>query len=160
MRALLLEGDPDEVTKALQNLGVSSATSSAALSLSSTDSEKPEERSESTEEDSDPGLITTPLARKVITRIPLKPMPKQMLTIIYEAGEKGILGTNLAKKLGYSSAQFRGMMGAFGRRIANTPGYSKGYFFSYEWDYDKGTYRYWLSGPVREAVRIEVIQKN
>jgi hypothetical protein len=156
MRAIVFEGDPREVAEALRNLGVTAQSVPAIL---------PNEPEGTIEEAEDSGeawsFVSTPVARRVLSRRQLQDLPKQMLALIYNAGDAGILGNVLAKKLGYSAAQFRGMMGAFGRRLSNTPGYDgHAHFFGWEWNYEKGTYRYWLPETVREAVRIEVIEKR
>ncbi len=152
MRVMVFDGDPKEIAEALKNLGGS------AFAISG-DASAIEEVPESDEEDWN--FVSTPLARKVLTRRRLKDLPKKMLTEIYKCGDIGITGTELAKRLNYSQAQFRGMMGAFGRRLINTPGYNgKDHFFGYEWMEEKGTYRYWLPETTREAVRIEVIERK
>jgi hypothetical protein len=152
VRVMVFEGDPKDIAEALKNLG----GSAIALSDVSTAIQK---EPENNEEDWD--FVSTPFARKVLTRRALKDMPKKMLTEIYNTGDVGIHGNVLAKKLGYTPAQFRGMMGAFGRRLVNTTGYNgRDHFFGYEWAEDKGTYRYWLPETVREAVRLEVIERK
>lgn len=165
MRAVVFEGGPLEIVEALKAMGVTSVSTPVALDGSSAVSgnETPnEERREASKNDGEErGLIviSTRFARKVLTRRGLSPLQRKMLAEIYNAGEVGILGTELAAKLDYEPAQFRGMMGAWGRRLANTPGYDgEGHFFTFEWDYEAGSYRYWLPVTVREAVRIEIIE--
>ncbi len=44
-------------------------------------------------------------------------------------------------------------MGAFGRRVANTPGWPRdAHLFDYKWDPDEGQWRYWLPEVVRAAL--------
>ena len=50
-------------------------------------------------------------------------------------------------------AQFAGLMGAFGRRVVNTPGYVlNSSFFDYEWDDERSCYLYRLPATSRAAV--------
>jgi hypothetical protein len=47
-------------------------------------------------------------------------------------------------------------MGAFGRRVRNTPGYDQeAAFFFFEWDDEAGAWKYRLPDTVREALELE-----
>jgi hypothetical protein len=165
MRALFFEGDPSEVAQAITLLGLSTAGVQSQHNASSSSSEASEEDGEGaggSNEDGGPSVVdSVAFARKVLKRRALAPNQKNLLAEIYNAGDAGILGSELVGKMGLSQSQFRGTMGAWGRRVSNTPGYDgESSFFAWEWDYDAKSYRYWLPAAVREAVQRDLIDRK
>lgn len=98
-------------------------------------------------------FVSTDVAFRALTRIKLGKETKAVLRLIYEGGDAWTSAAALQKEIGYSPAQFAGLMGAFGRRLANTAGYVlHSSFFEYEWDAERSCYLYRLPAPVRAAV--------
>jgi hypothetical protein len=63
---------------------------------------------------------------------------------------------DLAESVNYTRQQLAGLLGAFGRRVANTPGFTNGdSFFRIECDPEGQCYRYGMPDSVREAMRLE-----
>lgn len=151
MKAVILEGSPQEVGQALKEMGISSGEAV----VTSKEIEAPPEKIAEEEEEWMP--MPTDVGRAFLTRIPLAPLQKKTILKIYRAGDKGIMGNELAETLKYSSAQFRGMMGAFGRRMVHTDGFVEGmYFFDQEW-IDNVGYRYRLPETSQAAVEAELL---
>ena len=76
---------------------------------------------------------------------------KQMLRRLAEDSGTWISSDKLYRPLGYSSHQFAGMMGAFGRRVKNR--YSKSeWFFEYRWDDKVGMVVYRMNPPASEFI--------
>jgi hypothetical protein len=146
MKVAILEGSPTEIAEALQVLGWKSGEGQLAIAVGpSTDG--------TTDREAAP--MPRAFAQRVLNRIPLAPTQKILMKEVLKSGSNGISGKDLLAKLNYTQAQFRGMMGAFGRRVANTSGFSEDFdsFFSWEWNEAESTYRYWFEGDVEEAVR-------
>ena len=62
----------------------------------------------------------------------------------------------LHKVAGYRPPQLAGLMGAFGRRMANTEGYQSGaHYFEYQWNDDEGAWDCRLPDSMREALELE-----
>lgn len=144
MKAVILDGTPNEIGEALKAMNIKMENIAVTQEI----------ETKSNENEEAVGMPKV-FARRVLTRIGLAPSQKTMLKAIYDSGDGGILGSELLDILEYSQAQFRGMMGAFGRRIANTDGFSNDFtsFFLWEWDSEASSYRYWLDGETRAAVK-------
>lgn len=100
-------------------------------------------------------FVSTKVARLALTRRPLSSPQRQLLLALYTAHQRWQLASDLQTKIGYSPSQFAGLMGAFGRRVAFTAGYSVGScFFEQEWDDLAACNKYRLPEPVREAMRM------
>lgn len=98
-------------------------------------------------------FVSTDVAFRSLTRIKLGKETKGVLKRIYDGGEMWTTATDLQKEIGYSASQFAGLMGAFGRRLVNTPGYVlHSSFFEQEWDQERSCYVYRLPPSVRAAV--------
>ena len=98
-------------------------------------------------------FVSESVATRAITRLKLSPAQVKMLRELYKSNDKWVLATELQRVVGYSASQFAGLMGAFGRRVAYTPGYvADSTFFETDWDYDKGCYRYRLPVSARTAL--------
>jgi hypothetical protein len=144
------EGTPEELARAFPNL-----MSSAALA------EKLAGNKSGVEPGAAPGIpveatldgfVTVDVAHLVLTRLPVAPEQLLVLRELYAAHPARISTSDLAAKVGYSKAQFTGLMGAFGRRVANTQGLVAGMaFFDKKWV--DGSIAYALPETVREAMR-------
>jgi hypothetical protein len=145
MRTLVFEGSPAEIAETLKMLDVAKF-----------ETETPEP------ENSYPakGWVSVDYARRFLSRDPaLSDNQRKVLAMLYEAGDKGVHGTRLAELLGLKAAQFRGLMGALGRRLWMTQGGAGyGMFFAKVWNPGEGSYNYTLSEGAREAVRLELIE--
>ena len=147
LKVTILEGTPEEIQKALPGL---SAASGIVIATQAATAVSPADGPES--DDSD--FVSEAVAKKVLTRRPLSREQTQVLRLLYKAGDAGLLGTELQSKIGYSRPQFTGLMGAFGNRVGNTPGYVPGtWFFDQAWDYDEASNRYKLPASVRDALK-------
>lgn len=103
--------------------------------------------------DADWEYVSSDVAFRALTRIKLGKETKSVLSRIYAMGEAWTTAADLQKEIGYSPSQFAGLMGAFGRRLVNTPGYVlHSAFFEQEWDGERSCYLYRLPPSVRLAV--------
>jgi len=98
-------------------------------------------------------FVSTDVAFRALTRIKLGKQVKAVIRRVYVGGDKWTSATLLQKEVDYTPAQFAGLMGAFGRRLVNTPGYVlDSSFWEYEWDGQQSCYLYRLPPSVRAAV--------
>jgi hypothetical protein len=98
-------------------------------------------------------FVSADVAFRALTRIKLGKEMKAVISRIYSGGDAWTSAALLQEEIGYRPAQFAGLMGAFGRRLVNTPGYVlNSSFFEYEWDGQQSCYLYRLPPPVRTAV--------
>ena len=148
-----IEGTPAELSDVLRALPGTAMVHTAAVELtdevidSSATSESSEEASR---------FVTTRFARRALKRLKLSKPMKKVLRALYEAHTECLPLATLQDVAGYSPPQFAGLMGAFGRRLANTEGYdSEAAFFEYNWDEDGETWNYRLPDTVREALALE-----
>ena len=148
-----IEGTPAELSGVLQALPGAAMVHTAAVELtdevveSSTSSESPEEGSR---------FVTTRFARRALKRLKLSKPMKKVMRALYEAHPERLPLATLQDVAGYSPPQFAGLMGAFGRRLANTEGYDSDVeFFEYDWDEDGETWTYRLPDTAREALALE-----
>lgn len=103
--------------------------------------------------DADWEYVSSDVAFRALTRIKLGKETKAVLNRIYKAGDAWTPATLLQEEITYSPNQFAGLMGAFGRRLVNTPGYVlHSAFFEQEWDGERSCYLYRLPPTVRAAV--------
>lgn len=138
----VIDGTPDEIAQyeALLKIHGSSNQSNSATS-------------ETAFAEFDWEFVSSDVAFRALTRIKLGKETKAVLSRIYMGGEAWTPATLLQKEIGYSANQFAGLMGAFGRRLVNTPGYVlHSAFFEQEWDEEKSCYIYRLPPSVRSAV--------
>ena len=76
-----------------------------------------------------------------------------VLTTLHAADENWVSSARLYGVSGYSTAQFAGLMGAFGRRLVHTPGYDdEAHFFDYRWNEETKAWDYRLPASVRGAL--------
>jgi hypothetical protein len=152
MRVTILEGTPEEILAAMPHLQNPDYSSGAVVPAAPAPAEPGDE--------GEGGLryVSTAVARRALTRAPLSDKPKAVLVQLYNAHPETLLARELQTHVDYTASQFAGLMGAFGRRVVNTPGYGDGEaFFMQNWDYDAGCMRYGLPESVREAMRLENI---
>ena len=103
-------------------------------------------------------FVTVEFAREVLTRLPLSPAQRAVLKAVYDAGaEEYVTTTELVRVLGYGSGhQLAGLMGAFGRRIANSTGFDKNAtFFEIQRNDAASAWEYRLPATVRNALAQE-----
>jgi hypothetical protein len=91
------------------------------------------------------GPLTVNVAKAALTHSRLPASHLKMLRIIYAAYPKKASISDLCKKLGLTEKQMKGVMGSFGRRLNQTPGYGNGMTFIMQ---DNAGYR------LAEAARI------
>ena len=147
MKLVLIEGTPEEVLSVAKGLEVGGT------------SPVPEATPAAPTVDVDPGervFVSTEVARKVLNRRPLSHEQKTVLTMLAKRHPGWVPATELQAATGYTTAQFAGLMGAFGRRFTHTDGFVQGsWLFDAEWNYDKGAYDYRLPDTVLEAMKAE-----
>lgn len=148
MRMLVFEGTLQEI-KELQRELMRSGTQALAVEV----------REEAQPESATPGLtpgrpfVSTEVALRFLTRRPLSQEQRAVIASIYHGHPEGILATTLQREINYSTSQFAGLMGAFGRRLVNTEGYP-GYAWAFDnrWEAEHGCNRYRFPESVRDAV--------
>lgn len=171
MKAYVFDGSPEEVAQALKAMGMDGhaprphETSLLPQEVEGGSTEEdgneldPEDVGEEEEDDGGPRPLSMKAARHLLKRLPLSEKMGDALIAIYTAGGEGILGSELCEEIDYDAAQFRGMMGAFGRRMVNSKGWSAGKsFFDWSWNADEG-YRYRLFESSQKAVEDVLISK-
>ena len=146
-----VEGTAAEINDVLRALPGAATVHTAAVELTdagiqaTTSSETPETESR---------FVTTRFARRVLTRLKLSTPMKNVLKALYEAPDWLSIAT-LQEAAGYEPAQFAGLMGAFGRRLANTKDYEPDtVFFECVWGDDEA-WNYRLPDTVRRALTDE-----
>lgn len=157
MKAVVFDGTPQEVAEALKAMGVAAPTTSAAAGLAETEGDEAGD----TDEEGDEPLQPLPLtvAKRVLSRLPtISKNMKKALIALHGAGDNGLLGSELCELLDFDQSQFRGMLGAFGRRVTHTEGWYDGAgFFDYDWEAETG-YRYKLFDTSRKAVETVLLK--
>ena len=148
-----VEGTSTEIIDVLQVLAGTTKLRIAAVEL--TDEEVPSETASDSAE-SDSSVVTTRFARRALTRLGLSPPMKKVLTALYEAHPGWLSLPTLHGIADYTPAQFAGLMGAFGRRLANTEGHDSDLaFFEYKWNEDEEVWDYRLPKTVCDALELE-----
>jgi hypothetical protein len=149
------EGTLEEILAALPYLrNVHPADTTAGLEHVSIQSAEATDEDE-TDEDEEISYVSTRVARRVLNRIKLHDVQKDLLVALCHAHPGTMLASELQGQIGYSPAQFAGLMGSWGRRVSHTEGYDDEYFFIQNWDHDAGCMRYGLPDSVREAMELE-----
>ena len=106
--------------------------------------------------ENEPMFVTTRFARRALTRRRLSGPMRQVPKALYTAHPKWLPLPELHQTAGYSPPQFAGLMGASGRRLANTEVYdSDAHFFEFRWNDGEDTWDYRLPDTVREALTLE-----
>ena len=148
-----LEGTSTEINDVLRALPGATKLRTAAVELTDdvVSSEPPSESAES-----ESSVVTTGFARRALTRLGLSPPMKRVLTALYEAHPEWLSLPTLHGIADYAPAQFAGLMGAFGRRLANTEGHDSDLaFFEYRWNEDEEAWDYRLPKTVCDALALE-----
>lgn len=157
MKVVVFDGTPQEVAEALKAMGVATPMSAAGAQIAPVAIND----SGAVEADDDGGTqpLPLPVAKRVLNRLPtISKNMKKALVSLHKVGDEGLLGSELCELLDFEQSQFRGMMGAFGRRVANTEGWYDGAgFFEYDWDAENG-YRYKLFDTSRKAVEAVLLK--
>ena len=158
----VVEGTPDEILAAMPHLRNASHADVAAgekhVAPSPVATMPVAKSPESDDKDEEVPYVSTRVARRVLNRIKLHGLQKDVLVALDKAHPETMLASELQEETGYTPAQFAGLMGAWGRRVTHTPGYGPDeYFFIQHWDHDAGCMRYGLPESVREALRQEGI---
>lgn len=151
MKVYIYEGTPEEIRRALPGLPTASevAVFTPLPVIPTADTSDDDDDEEQT-------YVSLEVARAVINRRKLHDSQKAMLTAIYAAHPDPISALDLQALLSQTTAQFRGFMGAWGRRYTHTPGFVDGdWFFDQEWDDEQACYLYSLPETVREAMKLE-----
>lgn len=144
MKAVFLEGATEEVQSALAKLmGSSRAESIRVVTVDN----------EVTEEFDDRELITYDVAKSVLDRRPLNESHRIMLKALAEVHPQTLPTNDLMERLDLTSAQFRGFMGAFGKRISHTEGGENKWFFDQHWDHDLECVQYRLTEGALQAAK-------
>jgi hypothetical protein len=98
-------------------------------------------------------FVSVDVAFRALTRIRLGKQVRAVLRRVYRGGEQWTSAAALQEEVGYTPAQFAGLMGAFARRVANTPGYvANSSFWEWDWNAEQSCYLYRLPPSVRAAV--------
>ena len=151
MKVTIFEGTPQEIAAVFPGLG-SSGASAVVISEGAPPAQP-------VAEDASAGssikYVSLQLAKDVLMRRRLAPEQRLVLKTLYDQPTRMVSALELQKVLKYTRPQFSGLMGAFGRRLANTPGHASEWFFRQEWDYSSACYVYSLPETVREAMRQE-----
>jgi hypothetical protein len=145
---LTFEGTAEEIAQIFPGLKTSSLAGATAFG--------PQESFEV--QSAEGQWVSTEFARRALSRRSLKPLQKKVLVALYEAHPAKLSAPQLQKLVSYTPAQFAGLMGAFGRRLARTAGFTKNLnFFDTIWDEERNCWLYGLPESVMEAIRQEKI---
>jgi hypothetical protein len=143
VKLFVYEGSPKEIAEISLLMGsfAQKQASNSALEAST------EAHSEPSDE------LTVAQVKNVFERRVLAEPVVKMLKLLYEKSEDRLSSDDLKKELGYNAHEFRGMLGAFGRRLKNTPGIPDGIkLFDEHWDGDLRQKTWTLPKNVRKAV--------
>ena len=144
MKFMIFEGTPQEFTDVAPMMGLKPTDKPA-------NNGKTEEIATQLSTPADD--LTVEQVKAVLERRPLAEPVKAMLKLLYEAGEKRISSDTLKEALGYNAHEFRGMLGAFGRRRANTEGIPEGVkLLDEHWDHELRQKTWSLPANARKAL--------
>jgi hypothetical protein len=102
-------------------------------------------------------FVTKEQAKRIITRRPLSPPLTKMLEHLYRAKDKRTASTDIRELIGFGAAdpygadRFRGLMGAFGRRVVHDVGTGVA-FWDQEWNHIINEFTWRLPTAVRQAI--------
>jgi hypothetical protein len=151
MKMFMFDGTPAEIGEVLRGIQPGVGLK-AYQSEPTTEANSP--ITERTSEDSPRRFVTDEFARRVLTRLPVSEPMKAVLKALLPTGENWTPMTELCRLTGYSKAQFSGLMGAFGRRMAHTENFDQdAYFFDYQWSEQLHSWEYRLPNQVADAIR-------
>lgn len=154
VRVIVVEGSVEDVRATMEVIRplVSEPRNSSTEEFIS------EVESEAINDSGEKRFVAVEFAREVLRRLPLSPAQRAVLKVLYDAGaEEYVTTTELVRVLRYESGhQLAGVMGAFGRRIANTKGFDKNAaFFEIRWSETAAAWEYRLPATVRKALEKE-----
>jgi hypothetical protein len=143
MKLFVYEGTPSEIAEVAHLIGASSRNQGERATSNETNGATSEDNEE----------LSVEQVKRVFQRRPLLEPMKVFLRELYKAGEERIKSDDLKAALGYGNAEFRGMLGAFGRRLKNTEGLPEGVRLLDEaWDHDLRQKTWALPPNVRKAL--------
>ena len=153
MKMYMFEGSLEEIEGVLETL--EPALASKALLAVKTGSRSATALSPKTGDESQPEhFVTSRFAYRALTRRRLSDAMKALLKTLRDEAPQWVPVVDLYDATGYDSSQFAGLMGAFGRRMANTDGYdSEAHFFDYQWNVEMGAWDYRLPDSVLTVLR-------
>ena len=156
MRVYVIEGTPDEIREAIPGLATAVDGQIATAPVEAGVGYLAEKAVHDKTIGEVQAYVPVELARAVLTRRPLLDSQKTMLCAIYKVHPDFISAIDLQNILSQTPAQFRGFMGAWGRRYTHTEGFIEGeWFFEQEWDNEQACFLYRLPDSVREAMKLE-----
>jgi hypothetical protein len=144
MKFMIFEGTTQEFTVVAPSMGLKPPNSP----------EKTEEIAADPSEDAEASeYMTVNQVKAVLGRRHLDESMKTMLVELYKNGEERVSSDTLKEALDFSPEQFRGMLGAFGRRRANTQGVPKSaQLFDQVWDHELHQKTWTLPPNTRKAL--------
>ena len=156
VRVIVIEGSVDDVRSTIEAIRPLVSGASAMSIEGSTISQAEIEADAETVVGGE-HYVTVEFACTAVSRRPLAPAPRAVLKALYDAGVAYVTTTDLVRAAGYRSGhQFAGLMGAFGRRLANTKGYDgEATFFESRWNEAAEAWEYRLPENVRKALEQE-----
>ena len=147
MKLYVYDGTPDEISQVVQKLQATTPAES-----------RPNESDDAFLSQDPKGpkkFVETDFALRTLSRIKLSDPFKATIRALDKALPEWVHISELHEASGYKPAQFAGLMGAFGRRMAHTEGYDgEAHFFDYEWDEDTEAWKYRIPDSVHEAIRL------
>ena len=152
MKLMVFEGSVEEISQIVNGMQLGSVKEVQLEPGQPDGGTTPPSRSEDGAE-----FVTVDFARRVLMRRPLSDPLLAVLRALYQASPNYVAMSELLAVAGYRSGhQFAGLMGAFGRRKANTSGNdAEGEFFAYRENEDDGAWDYCLPDSVCEALEKE-----
>ena len=149
-----IEGTYEEVSTVLRVLPGTATLGTAAVELSN--EVAPSESGGQEPDGHDSIYVSIQFARRVLTRLGLARRIRAVLTTLCEAQPGWVLLPKLHEITDYTPAQFAGLLGAFGRRVANTEGYDSSLMFiQHRWNDEEGTWEYRIPKTVCDALSLE-----
>ena len=153
MKLFMFEGTPEEISQVVRQV---QSPEAAVIATGKVTKERASVVTPLISAGRPTKFVTTEFARLVLSRRVLSAPMKAVLSEIYHAHPNWVSSTRLYEVSGYTVAQFAGLMGAFGRRMAHTKGFDvSAYFFDCEWDDLANSWKYRLPEMVREALEAE-----
>jgi hypothetical protein len=156
IREYEFDGTADEFVKVAQVLR--GTTTKHTETDGQPHSEPTEHSSPSAANGSNKRFVTCEQARKILTRRKLSTPLDRFMEHVYRAGDQKVKSNELREVLGFDDAadqsgadRFRGMLGAFGRRVVHDVG-TEVDFFDANWNVDAGQMEYRLPPSVRQAM--------
>ena len=143
MKLFVYEGSPKEIAEVAQLMGAPTQNPVKTRDTPEED-EKAAERSED---------LSVEQIKLVFTRRALGEPYRIILQQLYKAGENRVKSDDLKEALNYTNSQFRGIFGAFARRLKKTPGIPNGArLFDEAWDEDLRQKTWTLPVNVRKVL--------